>query len=354
LSNSNEATRIFDWGAGRSVETYYEFLQSRERERSIRFQIDESARHIVANANQLADRHLQVVGTAIGTGVTTLSLGLNEVREEVSRITPALAQVEDAVIQSGDRVTAAVYWGFSQVIGLLGRIADGIDEILATLRRPAFTAAYEQFQIAREAFDRAWMPEALEAVERAIQGAAGYPGYPIEFRFHILRGKITLGGLGNSDPKVVSPKTAEEAFLLGGRYAGSEFPLDAADALIWAGRAAFIQGKIKEALEHTIGGLKCEPLHAQGQYQAARLYELEGDRGKAESSLAIAVSLNPDLSYSAIAVGEFTDRQLVDSALREARHRLAAIYDDLAICHERGVAEIRSSHTLAKCPVWSY
>jgi tetratricopeptide (TPR) repeat protein len=352
VSHENEASRVYDWGAGRSVEGYYEFLQNRDRERSIRFQIDESARYIVGNANRLADRHIEIIGTAIETGVTTLSLGLDDVRDEVSRIMPALSNVENAIVESGDRVTAAVYWGFSRAIGLLGRVADGIDELLATLRRPAFTAAYEQFQIAREAFEKGWMPEALVAVGRAIDGAAGYPGYPTEYRFHILRGKITLGGFGASDSTVISALAAEEAFLLGGRYAaGTDAPTDAADAFIWAGRAAFVRGRINAALEHTIKGLGFEPLHAQGQYQAARLCALQGDRDQAIKHLSTAVTLNPDLSYAAIAIDQFGDRAMVQASLEEARDRLAVISEDLFRCFEQATTEIRALHRGESWPI---
>lgn len=199
--------------------------------------------------------------------------------------------------------------------------------------RPSQTWAYEQFGLAREEARKGLFPEALESLHRSINGHGSNIGFKTEFRFHFLVGQIRLGSSEDFDAEVICPAKAETAFCLAARYAQTDHPAEAGNALVSAGRAAFVQGKISVALQHTVAGLELEPQHAHGQYQAARLYALTGDTTSATEALARAVALNPILAVSAVADGEFARSEpIVENGLREAKSRLSDIFD-----HHRGV-----------------
>jgi hypothetical protein len=90
-------------------------------------------------------------------------------------------------------------------------------------------------------------PEALQALDRSINGLGDNPGYPLEFRFHHAKGMIYLGNFRNADPTVVNLPKAEEAFLAAARYAKTDYPLEAGMSYLAAGWAAYCQGKMAEA-----------------------------------------------------------------------------------------------------------
>ena len=52
----------------------------------------------------------------------------------------------------------------------------------------------EQYTVAGDAFERGFSEEALDYVNRAIDGYGEKSGFKLESRFYILRGLIRLGG----------------------------------------------------------------------------------------------------------------------------------------------------------------
>jgi formylglycine-generating enzyme required for sulfatase activity len=64
---------------------------------------------------------------------------------------------------------------------------------------------------------------------------------------------------------------AEEAFLAAGRYARTDYPQDAGQAFLSAGWAAYCQGKMNEALNHTEQAINASSILVEALFQASKI-----------------------------------------------------------------------------------
>lgn len=321
MSYLEEASHVYDL-SGRTAIDHLQWRQNKQYERSMRYGIDNAARQIVASNEQLAGRNIRALEEVRG-GLTLIEQSVEGVAEEIRKQTEDIRSVRDAVVDGANQVTSALYWGFTQTFALIGRTNDKLDALIRVARTPSQTWALEQFDNARDEYRRGLYGEALESVERAINGYGGNPGYKTEFRFHMLLGTLRLGDNQNADASVLDAALAETAFLNATRYSGTDYPLESGNALIWAGRAAFVRRDFEAALEHTRAGIGLAPYHSIGHYQLSRLLLIHSRRSDAIEHLARAVALNPELSLSALADHEFLDdRDALQEGLAEALHRL--------------------------------
>lgn len=129
MSQTAEASRIYDWRV-QPVLSYHEFLQRREYERSIRFGIDEQTKQLVASNEQLSDRGISVLSQVITDGICELSQGLDDIESGLRNVNDSVQSVERAVTAGAQQVTSAIYWGFNQTIGMLGKVSDQLAELI--------------------------------------------------------------------------------------------------------------------------------------------------------------------------------------------------------------------------------
>ena len=216
----------------------------------------------------------------------------------------------DTITAIGDRLSldldSTFRWGFGQVLGTLGGMSTSLAELVQTAKTPAQTAAYEQFEIARDAFRKSLYEECLEALGKAISGDHTSPGYKLEWRFHQLIGVVRLGFPG-CDISLVDPAAAEQSFLLATRYARADAPGEAACALFSAGWAAFVQSKLADALQHTEGAIAIDAKFAEALFQAAKVRMAQDDPDAALPALRRAINL--DRGYALRAAGDDVFRQ---------------------------------------------
>jgi tetratricopeptide (TPR) repeat protein len=306
----NEATYLYDWTRTSKL-SYGDFLRAKQFERSIRYAIDNQTKELVATNRQLTDRGIEILTEDIDRGFTMIS-------EDISA-------VGDAVRDAADYIMSTLNWGFSEVLISLGHMNDSLTELIKLARTPSQTWAFEQFEIARDEFRRALYPESLESVRRASEGHGSNIGYKTEFRFHFLLGTILLGNYKNSSPEIVDTRRAEDAFLAAARYAEADFPTEAGNALICAGRAAYSQSDIQRAIDHTRRGLKLAPLHSDGMYQLARTLFLDGQTDESCKWLVDAIMLNVDHAVCATGDIDFlANRNFLNLVLTSARNKCEA------------------------------
>ncbi len=86
-------------------------------------------------------------------------------------------------------------WGFTEVLAELGQMNDSLEELVQIAKNPVQTVAFNHFDIARQALRKGLYREALDEVRKAIDGDHSSPGYRLEWRFHMLRGTVLLGGV---------------------------------------------------------------------------------------------------------------------------------------------------------------
>ena len=189
----------------------------------------------------------------------------------------SVQNLQDSIASEGDRLARTFTWGFSEIQASLGGMQTTLQDLLKTAKTPSQTAAYEHFEIARDAFRKGLYPECLDALGQAIHGVAGVSaGYKLEWRFHQLRGLILLGSHENPDGQSMNPVEAEACFLMAARYAKANAPKDAARAFLSAGWAAYVQvdrtdsPKLSQSLEHTQRALELDPELGEALFQEAK------------------------------------------------------------------------------------
>jgi len=314
---------LYDWSSTSRV-PYSDFLRAKQFERSVRYGIDNQTKQLIATNQQLAERGIKVLSDNLDQGFTMLS-------EDIGRVTDAVqegtARIADAVREGTTEIVSALNWGFTEVLISLGQMNINLDELVKLTRTPSQTWACEQFEIARDEFRRQLYPEALQSVTRAIEGLGSNSGIKTEFRFHFLVGIIRLGSYKNSSSEVVDPQLAEQAFLAAARYAQADYPADAGQSLICAGRAALVHGSIDNAIEHTRKGLTLVPTHSEGTYQLGRALFLKGMLIEATDRLANAIFLNVEHALHASGDADFIlNRDFLNGVLNQVLEQYKVRY----------------------------
>lgn len=309
--------RIYrDW-SGRSDIGYIDHLRSRQLEKSIRYTIQDQTSAIIASNKQLTSQHISVMESqeaAMKDGFLTVS-------ENISSL-------EDSIRDGMSKLSAVFEWGFSEILISLGHVNDSLRQLIQIAKTPSQTWAYEQFDIARDEFRRGLYQEAIESVQRSITGFGSNTGYKSEFRFHYLLGTIHLGSYKNTSDEILNPALAEQAFLDSARYAIHDYPAEAGNAYLLAGRSAYVQSKNKDAINHTRLALKCNDGLGEAHFQLAKLLCAEGKPTDAMTHLKRAILLDRIFAVRAGGEGEFRPYlDLLNRTLEELRLQAKQSYE---------------------------
>jgi|GEM_PF-1888618 len=302
--------------------SYVDYLQAANFEDSYRSTISEHTRSIIASNEELQREHISICETlseTVSSGFEQLSYDLQAIAEGVSEL------------------NATFQWGFSKLLESVGQTNTALFQLVKIAKTPAQTWAYEQFEIARDAYRQDLHDDALEYLDRAINGHAGNTGYKLEYRFHYLLGTIRLGSFTNNSQDIVNLIDAENAFLNAAKYAHHYYPKEAAHAFLAAGWAAYCQGKMPEAERYTEQALSLCPDLQEGRFQIAKIQMHVGDVDRAITSLRRVIELDRGYSIKAASDDDFMCYEakvyaLLDTLRQETKEKaeaaLAAIKQD--------------------------
>lgn len=176
--------------------SYTDYLQRRELDDHLAFQITGSIKELVTQGDSIA--HAQI------SQLQQIEAAQAETTAAVYVVAQAIEDLRHETEQGFRRVGAILEWGFSELIFQQSRTNDLLSDILHALKTPSLTWAYEQFERARDRYRRGHHLEALESLEKAIEGHASELGDKTEHRFHYLRGIIKLGSFQNHEPAVIN------------------------------------------------------------------------------------------------------------------------------------------------------
>ncbi|MCX7171394.1 MAG: hypothetical protein NTY41_14210 [Proteobacteria bacterium] len=321
----HEFSCLYDWSPNSKL-SYGDFLRAKQSEGSIRYEIDNHDKELIATNQQLSEHGIEILSIDPERGFTMLSQGVPDT----------------AAGQEGSaEIAGRFHWGFSEVLIAQGQINLPLEELLK-LTIFASKWACEQFELGRDQFRRQLYKEALQSVTRAIEGEGSNQGIKTEFRFHYLTGLIRLGSYRNSSPDLIKPLLARQAFLAAARCAEPTNPADAGLALICAGRAALVARDFEDAIAHTRKGLDFLPTHAAGMYQLGRALFLKGLRSEAPERLADAILLNVEHALHAAGDPDFIAKtDFLDGVLRQARERYEARYKQFADRYRRALQTLQ-------------
>lgn len=283
-------------------------VETRKAGARIATAVSKNTREMIASNEALARENIRMM--------TDVSERLDEGFE---RLTYELENISDEIVG----LRASFDWGFSQLLANIDGMHDTLKELVQLAKTPAQVAAYEQFEIARDAYRRNLFVECLESLDKAINGDHASSGYKLEWRFHQLKGVLRLGFPG-CEVSLVDLPDAERSFLATARYAGTDFPDQAAQAFLSAGWAAYCLGNMKEALSHTEQAIQLNPSMGEALFQVAKVKMALGDVDGALPLLKKAVELDRFYTIKAAGDGDFKKHnvKLHDfiEKLREEKH----------------------------------
>jgi len=306
--------------------SYSDYLKAKSFERGLKRQISSSAKSIVASNEELQRENISVlrdISSSMAAGFESVSLEIGDLSAEIREL------------------NATFHWGFSELLTEAGRINDSLEELVQLAKTPAQTWAYEQFEIARDADRKGLYEEALEYLNRAINGYGGQTGYNLEYRFHFLLGRIRLGSFRNYSTEIVRLPEAERSFLYAARYAAQDAPKEAAQALLAAGWAAYCQGEVTKADEHTRQALTLDPDLAEAYFQLAKISAHIDNVQDALAPLRQAIALDRGYTIKAAADEDFRkhERQVID------------LFEELRVDAQEEASEARSDFIAQRASV---
>lgn len=344
-----QAEYLLDWSPALGW-SYTQFLTAKNFDSTLRFAVPAKLQPILGSPAELEKRGFQ-------TGAPPSPDFIELIRTETGL-------EQNARIGTAD-TASALRWGFTQPAIGIARFSDSLKALKETLSNMSQGWAYEQFVRARDEYHRGQYAQALNGVTLALEGGSGHAGFPSEFRFHFLLGRIRIGSwfgdYKNDDPALIDAEIAESAFLDAARLRKqARTPasvhineamrqIDSAETdtgliLLWAGRAAYIAGATDRAITHTREALNALPpvlenLYAAAHYQLARVLCRRGnpaDLGAASESLKKAFSTNPNLVVEAAGDPEFLTRpELVEKILsdqvQDSQKRVVKLRGDLDV-----------------------
>jgi tetratricopeptide (TPR) repeat protein len=344
-----------DWFIGSGI-SYTQYLQTKSHFDDISLAQRDAARETI---NSIEHATLEVIAGA-DRSVRQQRDAASETTNAIDRATQDLLGGTDAIatqlggIESAlDSWGASFRWGFAEVLATLGAVADSLEALVRIAKTPAQTAAYEQFEIARDAFRRQLYEECLEALGKAINGDHTSPGYKLEWRFHQLLGVLRLGSFGRDD-NLVDAAMAEASFLQAARYARVDDPEGAARALVAAGWAAFVQSKTPEALKHTEGAIALDPRMAEAFFQAGKIRMALGEPEGGLLSLRQAIELEPGYVVKAAGDGGYKryDREVREFFTVLRAETMRAVRSELEGAMPEVVPWVATSPSVAGHPVY--
>jgi tetratricopeptide (TPR) repeat protein len=290
---------------------YQDYLQAKSFEDGLREEISSASRSIIASNEELARDHIAVL-KSISSEMTS---GFEQLSYDVRALSDGVAELN-----------STFQWGFSEVLTRLGGLNDSLNELIRIAKTPAQTWAYEQFEIARDAFRRELYDDGIQYLNRAISGHGDNTGYNLEYRFHYLLGTIRIGSFKNHSQEIVDPLRAEQAFLNAGKYARRDHPKEAARSYLGAGWAAYCQGNMQAAEGHTRDAMALDPSLAEAHFQFAKVQMHTGNPTAALGPLRSAIRLDRGYTVKACTDGDFgLYQEQVDSLLEDLRREVMEI-----------------------------
>jgi tetratricopeptide (TPR) repeat protein len=310
--------------------SYKDYLQAKSFVDDVRWDISQANLNLIATNETLQkcgvrlEEGLGRVQAEIEQGITELSGRFDDVDRTLVKGFITLHSDLLSIDSSVQDLSAKFEWGFSQLLISLGSANESLAALVKLARTPEQTWALEQYEIARDAFRRSLFREALDYVERAINGYQGHTGYSIEHRFHSLLGVIRLGSFKNNSRDIVDLEKAYAAFLSAARYAMSDYRQDAARALCGAAQAAYCLGRFDASESHASEALRLNPRLGEATFQLAKTL-LHGDNTKKGlPALAWALRLDPLYSLKAFDDPDFTRHEsAIRRLLEDMREELA-------------------------------
>ena len=227
--------------------SYQERLESIKVEKLATPLFDAHARQLIASNEELSVRGIK----AIQASSEQISGAIGQQTEILEGALGAISDGVDELNSSLQDIAVTLSAGFSEIILQQGRMADSLEQLVKLAANPSLTWALEQFNLARDEVRRGLYEEALESIQRAINGFGSNIGYKTEFRFHGLLGMLRLGEFKDSPVEMIDVAKAQADFAYAAKLCQKDKSVDCVRMHQLASRAAYLNGNVESALEHS-------------------------------------------------------------------------------------------------------
>ena len=221
----------------------------------------------------LVDLHM---AQSLSTQTRLAEQGLQAMNDMSGQVMSLRGDIQE-VNSSIQEMSSVMQHGFYQVSLELNDIKGTLAQLLKVAKTPDQTWAMEQYSIASQAYKRGHFEEALDYVNRAIDGHGERSGFRLEYRFHFLRGLIRLGGPGHADMNIVNPEVAIKDFLNAAKYASHLKDKVQSRCYAMAGWACYCAGRMEDARTYLEKALTLNQRNYSAKYDYAKLLYHEGD-----------------------------------------------------------------------------
>jgi len=327
--------------------------------------------NLIASDERLAEMGIKATQSAANQVSSQIQSSADQVSSSIDSMSMELNFAIGATTDAINDMHSTLGYGFAAMEAGLGALAVAIKELIEIAKTPSQTWAFEQFAIARDAVRKGLHPEAMEAVDRALNGHGDHVGNKLDYRTHMLKGFIHLGDVQNLYPELVDPALAKESFMLSYRYAKIDDPIEAGRALAAAGWCEYVSGNLKEALSLTSDAvsllqLKFDELHSMRNkyaylswrvrdaysktetklsdalYQESKIQISLGDKAASTIALEKSVSLDGMMGIRASSDSAYEgNADVVATALKNARNNLKTELVNLAINKDERIEAVK-------------
>lgn len=125
--------------------SYKDYLQANAFVGTIKREISTQTRSLIASNEELQKENILITKSRdeafsrqLSEGMESLSFDLNNIKQGI-----------------GD-LNATFEWGFNELLSSIGQVNDSLSNLVTLVKTPAQTWAWEQFEIARDAFRQQW------------------------------------------------------------------------------------------------------------------------------------------------------------------------------------------------------
>lgn len=277
--------------------SYTEYLQQNQFvsdvKKTINMEISSQTKQLIASNKALEDIGVQIV-SGYQSSIAATQQGFETISYQMQEL-----------LSANEDLQASFEWGFSSVLASLGHINDSLKTLISTAITPVQTTAYNHFEIARDAFRRRLYVQALQEIEKAINGVTGVsPGYSLEWRFYQLIGIIRMGFIG-CDVSLVDLNKAEYAFLTAAKYAENDYANESAKLNLYAARSAYLQGNNQKAIGYINKSLQLNDKLGEAVYFAAKIYSAMNKLDVSFDFLRKSIKLDNFYALKAAGDGDF-------------------------------------------------
>jgi len=272
---------------------YRNYLETKSHFDQIEMALDADMKEMIASNELLAEKHLLATGglhDQISVLNKSILSGFDQLSFNVSELSSAVTDLS-AICEFGFAETVSE---LQTVNAILSTIADSLAHIAEISQSQEQYQALEYYSFALKATQRKMYKEAFIYTDWAISGRADLSGYPFDYRFHELRGKLYMGFFPDFDLANVDLRSARDAFVEASRHASHEDKVACSRVLALAAWCSYCIGDFDSARSTYQTALSYHPDAAGIRFEYARLLIHQKDMMRAKEEFQTALRLDPD------------------------------------------------------------